>query len=117
MTFRYDDESMRVFINGVEITAVTGWQAERYDWLRAKEAPTVEGSKIEWVIIDQLDADTRALGFEAPEYDQDAWIVPDYDDGARMLRCGHCGSSTSFNVRDQVDVICEGCGTTYMTSE
>ena len=95
-----------------------------YDWQRARVNPAlgryVDGAKIEWMIIDELNGHpTRVLGFEGVEYDDESWVDPALwdaaaDDGARVLRCGHCGASTDFNVRDHLDVLCEGCGTTYM---
>lgn len=103
-----------------EAYGLAGWQIE---WVNPAIGRTVDGAKItEWIEDESHDLDQRWFGYENGTYDETAWISAAkwdaaVDNGARMLRCGHCGSSTSFNVRDQVDVLCEGCGTTYMTTE
>lgn len=119
----HQDDDLRAWLDAFK---VAGWQErsllpfiEQHD-RDVRAVAEGAGARITWWVTDEThEHPTRAIGFEGIEYDHESWIDPALwdaavDDGARVLRCGHCGASTDFNVRDHLDVLCEGCGTTYM---
>lgn len=127
MGLEYDPKTGRLTLDGVELN-IAPWQATNLqpfvDQHDADVRALTEGAELSWIVVDELGhranrkLDPRWFSFDA-EYDGESWIDPALwdaavDDGARVLRCGHCGASTDFNIRDHLDVLCEGCGTTYM---